>query len=91
MSLIIACSHINNQLHIFSKLVKGINIMKRIYEKPIFTKTMYISIDNIAEDNSYIFTDVTSGIVINDVTSQCSCDVCYTEGICVTVCSTGCD
>jgi|GEM_PF-5509448 len=63
--------------------------MKKAYVKPTFTKTMYISIENIAGSSQPVFVDPYGGMIVINGGSPCNCTECNFDGICVTECS-GC-
>lgn len=74
--------------------------MKKQYKSPTFSKTMYISIENISKSiditpfNSPtypIFSNQVDGVIFTDPQyDDCSCMKCFAGEMCVQECSTGC-
>ena len=65
--------------------------MKKTYEKPTFTKTIYISIENIADDNWIYKADSDEGVKDWPDAESCFCIRCPGESsACMTEVSCGC-
>lgn len=80
--------------------------MKKEYVSPTFTKTMFISLDNISMDQEEsqslglaamaspayeIFSNMINGVIFTDpVYDDCSCKKCFAEEMTVCECSPGC-